>query len=100
MLTALVISQSPPSLVCSGTTWYQKNYWNNFIIMWRGKQTSRRDKKEKKGGAVVHAIIVSGFLVCLLGLIALVIGHNTEHSGNISIVHGVLSLDKWEKFSL
>ena len=51
-------------------------------------------KKRKKVGTVVHAIIVSGFLVCLLGLIALVIGHNTEHSGNISIVHGVLSLDK------
>ena len=48
--------------------------------MWRGKQTSRRDKKEKNGGAVVYEIIVSGFLVCLLGLIALVIGYNTEHS--------------------
>ena len=48
--------------------------------MWRGKKTSRREKKRKKVGTVVHAIIVSGFLVCLLGLIALVIGHNTEHS--------------------
>ena len=37
-------------------------------------------KKKKKVVAVVHAIIVSGFLVFLLGLIALVIGHNTEHS--------------------
>ena len=43
-------------------------------------------KEKKKVGAVVHAIIVSGFLVCLLGLIALVIAHNTDHSGNFSIV--------------
>ena len=63
--------------------------------MWRGKRTSRRDKKRKKKvEAMVHVILGSGFLVCLLGLIALVIGHNTEHSGNFSIVHGVLSLDK------
>ena len=51
-----------------------------ILLSCGGEKTSRRDKKEKKGGAVVHAIIVSGFLVCLLGLIALVIGHNTEHS--------------------
>ena len=36
-------------------------------------------KKKIKRGSVVIAIIVSGCLVCLLGLIALVIGHNTEH---------------------
>ena len=79
MLMALVVSQAPPSLVSCGTTWYQKNYGN--IIMWSGKWTSRREKKRKKRGvAVVNIIIVSGFLVCLLGLIALVIGHNTEHS--------------------
>lgn len=76
----MVISQSPPSLVCCGPLGTRRII---EIILLSCEEENRLlgvTKKKKKVVAVVHTIIVSGFLVCLLGLIALVIGHNTEHS--------------------